>query len=84
MKNINHPERESNLVTGAFSDGIIVDDFLFVSEQTAVDFKTSKFVLVTIEKETERTMENIKAFVEAAQSSMENVRENKKIISHAK
>lgn len=73
MKNINHPERESNFVTGAFSDGIIVDDFLFVSGQASVDFKTSKFVLGTIEEETERTMENIKAIVESAGASMNDI-----------
>jgi 2-iminobutanoate/2-iminopropanoate deaminase len=73
MKNINHPERESNFVTGAFSDGIIVDGFLFVSGQASVDFKTSKFVLGTIEEETERTMENIKAIVESAGVSMRDI-----------
>lgn len=73
MKNINHPERESSFVTGAFSDGIIVDDFLFVSGQASVDFKTSKFVLGTIEEETERTMENIKVIVESAGASMGDI-----------
>ncbi|MEO9020908.1 MAG: Rid family detoxifying hydrolase, partial [Ginsengibacter sp.] len=73
MKSINHPERESNFVTGAFSDGIIVDNFLFVSGQASVNFKTSKFVLGTIEEETERTMENIKALVESAGASMSDI-----------
>ena len=73
MENINHPERESNFVTGAFSDGIIVDGFLFVSGQASVDFKTSKFVLGTIEEEIERTMENIKAIVESAGASMRDI-----------
>ena len=70
---INHPNKKTDFVTGAFSDGILIDGFIFISGQASVDFKTSKFVLGTIEEETHRTLENIKAIVEAAQSSMENV-----------
>ncbi len=70
---IDHPDREAGFVTGVFSDGILMDGFLFVSGQASVDFKTSTFVLGTIEEETERTLENIKAIVEAAGASMENV-----------
>jgi len=73
MKNINHPERESDFVTGAFSDGVIVDNLLFVSGQASVDFKSSKFVLGTIEEETERTMNNIKIIVESAGASMQDI-----------
>lgn len=70
---INHPDRDPDFVTGAFSDGILMDGFLFISGQASVDFKTSSFVLGTIEEETRRTLDNIKAIVEAAQSSMENI-----------
>ncbi len=70
---INHPIREQHFSTGAFSDGIVVDGFLFVSGQAAVDFKTSTFVLGTIEEETERTLENVKAIVEAAGATMDDV-----------
>lgn len=70
---INHPVRDQNFATGAFSDGIVVNGFLFVSGQASVDFKTSTFVLGTIEEETERTLENIKAIVEAAGSTMDDV-----------
>ena len=73
MKKVNHPDRNPAFATGAYSDGIIVDGFLFVSGQAAVDFKTSMFVLGTIEEETTRTLENIKAIVEAAGATMENV-----------
>ncbi len=73
MKKIIHPDRDPNFATGAYSDGIVVDGFLFVSGQASVDFKTSKFVLGTIEEETQRTMENIKAIVESAGATMENV-----------
>ena len=47
--------------------------FLFVSGQASVDFKTSTFILGTIEEETQRTLENIKAIVEAGGATMEDV-----------
>lgn len=70
---INNPNRDQNFITGAFSDGIAVNGFLFVSGQASVDFETSKFVLGTIEEETERTLENIRAIVEAAGATMDDV-----------
>jgi 2-iminobutanoate/2-iminopropanoate deaminase len=70
---ISHPDKDPAFVTGIFSDGILVDGFLFVSGQASVDFKTSKFVLGTIEEETHRTLSNIKAIVEAAGGSMSDV-----------
>lgn len=72
-KQVRHPHREAAFVTGAYSDGIIANGFLFISGQAAVDFKTSKFILGTIEEETRRTLENIKAIAEAAGTSMEKV-----------
>jgi 2-iminobutanoate/2-iminopropanoate deaminase len=68
-----HPDRDPDFVTGAYTDGVLIDGLLFVSGQAAVDFKTSKFVLGTIEEETHLTLKNIKAIVEAAGGSMENV-----------
>jgi 2-iminobutanoate/2-iminopropanoate deaminase len=70
---VNHPDRDLSFDTGAYSDGVIVDGFLFVSGQASVDFKTSKFVLGTIEEETHRTLQNIKAIVEAAGGTMEQI-----------
>src|SRR5258705_11248807 len=70
---IDHPERKPGYDTGAYSDGVIIDGFLFVSGQAAVDFKTSEFVLGTIEEETHLTLSNIKAIVEAAGATMEDV-----------
>lgn len=46
---------------------------MFISGQAAVDFKTSKFILGTIEEETRRTLGNIKAIAEAAGASMDDV-----------
>ena len=68
-----HPYRDLAFVTGAYSDGVLVDGLLFVSGQAAVDFKTSQFVLGTIEEETIRTLDNIKAIIEAAGATMDDV-----------
>ena len=68
-----HPDRDAAFVTGAYSDGIIAGGFLFISGQAAVDFKTSAFILGSIEEETTRTMDNIKSIVEAAGATMNDV-----------
>lgn len=73
MKKIVHPDRDPAFATGAYSDGVLVDGFLFVSGQASVDFKTSQFVLGTIEEETARTLDNIAAIIQAAGGTMENV-----------
>ncbi|WP_342645594.1 Rid family detoxifying hydrolase [Mucilaginibacter sp. CSA2-8R] len=68
-----HPDRDPSFVTGAYTDGVLMDGTLYISGQAAVDFKTSRFVLGTIEEETHLTLQNIKAIVEAAGGLMENV-----------
>lgn len=68
-----HPDRDANFVTGAYSDGVVVNDLLFVSGQACVDFKTSQFILGTIEEETARTLDNIKAIIATAGATMDDV-----------
>jgi 2-iminobutanoate/2-iminopropanoate deaminase len=70
---VNHPDRDTGFNTGAYSDGVITGGFLFVSGQAAVDFKSSKFILGSIEEETHLTLRNIKAIIEAAGGSLEQV-----------
>jgi 2-iminobutanoate/2-iminopropanoate deaminase len=70
---IAHPDRDSGFATGAYSDGVLVDGYLYVSGQASVDFKTSKFISGTIEEETRRTLENIRAIVEKAGATMDDV-----------
>ncbi|MGF7080164.1 RidA family protein [Mucilaginibacter sp. UYCu711] len=70
---IAHPDRQAGFDTGAYSDGVLVNGFLFLSGQAAVDFKTSEFVLGTIEEETTRTLDNLKAIIEAAGATMNDV-----------
>jgi len=70
---IDHPERKTGFDTGAYSDGVVINGFLYVSGQAAVNFKTSEFVLGTIEEETHLTLKNIQSIVEAAGASMDDV-----------
>jgi len=70
---IAHPDRQPGFDTGAYSDGVLVNGFLFLSGQAAVDFKTSEFILGTIEEETSRTLDNLKAIIEAAGATMNDV-----------
>ncbi len=73
MKRISHPDRLTDFVTGAYSDAVIVDGYVYVSGQAPVDFKTSQFVLGTIEEETRLTLDNIKAILEKAGASMTDI-----------
>lgn len=68
-----HPDRKAGFDTGAYSDGVVAGGFLFLSGQASVDFKTSQFVPGTIEEETERTLNNLKAIIEAAGATMDDV-----------
>lgn len=72
-KQVAHPDRQPGFVTGAYSDALVVDGFLFVSGQASVDFNTSEFVLGTIEEETQRTLANIRSIVEAAGARMSDI-----------
>ena len=58
---------------GAYSQGLRVGDFVFVSGQGPLDPTTGKIVGSTIEEQTERVLENIKAILEAGGASMADV-----------
>jgi 2-iminobutanoate/2-iminopropanoate deaminase len=70
---INHPDRSDSFITGAYSDGVVCDGYLFISGQASVDFKNSRFVLGTIEEETHCTLQNIKAIIIASGATMEDI-----------
>ena len=57
----------------SYSQGIVQGDFVFVAGQGPVDPATKKYVPGTIQEETKRTLENLKAIVEAAGSSLDKV-----------
>jgi 2-iminobutanoate/2-iminopropanoate deaminase len=58
---------------GPYSQAVQSGDFLFVSGQIAFDPKTGELVGGDIEVQTKRVMENLKAIIEAAGLSMDNV-----------
>ena len=73
-KEIVHPEKaDKNFSTGAYSAGVVVENWLYVSGQGPVNFKTGKYELGDIEEETRLTMHNIRMICEAAGCTLENV-----------
>jgi 2-iminobutanoate/2-iminopropanoate deaminase len=58
---------------GAYSQGLRVGDFLFVSGQGPLDPQSGKVVGDTIEEQTARVLENIKAILEAGGATMADV-----------
>ena len=58
---------------GAYSQGLRAGDFLFVSGQGPLDPLTGQIVGETVEEQTARVLENIKAILEAGGASMADV-----------
>lgn len=58
---------------GPYSQGVKINGTLYVSGQIALDPKSGELMLDNIEEETEMVMENLKAVVEAAGLTMENI-----------
>ncbi len=58
---------------GAYSQGLRAGDFVFVSGQGPLDPKTGKVVGNSIEEQTARVLENIRAILEAGNASMADV-----------
>ena len=58
---------------GVYSQAIVADGFVFVAGQAAVNPKTNELELSDIRSETRRTLENIRAILEAAGSSLRDV-----------
>src|SRR6187401_2423796 len=59
-----HPDK--SVSTGAYSAGVLVDGWLYISGQGPLDLSTGKVVSGTIEEETLHTLSHIKKIVEAA------------------
>src|SRR5690606_5913702 len=59
--------------SGAYSQGLRVGDFVFVSGQGPLDPATGQVVGETIEEQTAQTLENVKAILEAAGATMADV-----------
>ncbi len=58
---------------GPYSQAIVAGDYIFVSGQIPLHPETGEIVGNTIEEQTERVLENVKAIVESAGSSMDMV-----------
>ncbi len=58
---------------GAYSQGLRAGDYIFVSGQGPIDPATGKVVGDNIEEQTARTIENIKAILEAGGASLADV-----------
>ena len=60
-------------VVGPYSQGVRAGGFIFTAGQIALDPATGKMVGETIEEQTRRVLDNLKAVLEAAGSGMHKV-----------
>ncbi len=60
------------LPVGPYSQGIVAGDFVFVAGEKGIDPKTGKIVPGGIAAETRQTLENVKAILEAAGTSLDD------------
>jgi len=58
---------------GPYSQAIKSNGFLFVSGQIALDPATGEFAGVTVQQQTERVLQNLKAILEAGGASLSHV-----------
>ncbi|WP_119081231.1 RidA family protein [Chitinophaga alhagiae] len=71
IQEIFHPAKKVS--TGAYSAGLLIDGWLFVSGQGPVDLSTGGILRGSIEEETAATLNNIKKIVEEAGGRMEDI-----------
>ncbi|WP_100614556.1 RidA family protein [Confluentibacter citreus] len=70
-KVINTPNAPTPI--GPYNQAILSGDTLYLSGQIAVNVETGKLVLDNVKAETKQVMENLKAILNAADMSFENV-----------
>ena len=68
---IQHPDKLVS--TGAYSAGILVDGWLYVSGQGPLDMNTGKVVVGTIEEQTRLTLNHIVKILSAAGAALDDV-----------
>jgi len=72
MKEIINPKTAPAPI-GPYSKGVKCKGFIFVGGQLPIDPKTEKLVEGSIKEQTEQSIENVKAILEAGGSSLEKV-----------
>ena len=70
-REVKHPNRAAS--TGAYSDGVILDGWLYVSGQGPLDLKTGQVVSGDIAAETKLTLTNVGKILEAAGCTFDDV-----------
>lgn len=68
---IQHPGKQVS--TGAYSAGVLVDDWLFVSGQGPMNLQTGEVVRGSIEEETALTLLHVRKIIEAAGGTMNDI-----------
>ena len=68
---IKHPEKQ--ITTGAYSAGVLVDGWLYVSGQGPLDMKTGAILGKTVEEQTRLTLSHIGRILEAAGATFDDV-----------
>jgi len=58
---------------GPYSQAVKYESFVFISGQIAIDPETQEFIGGTVEEQTKRIMENIKAILEEAELNFNHV-----------
>ncbi|MGO8789827.1 MAG: RidA family protein [Terriglobia bacterium] len=61
------------LPKGVYSQAIVSDGFVYVAGQACVNPKTNEFEFGDVQSETRQTLQNIRAILEAAGSSLKDV-----------
>jgi 2-iminobutanoate/2-iminopropanoate deaminase len=68
---IKHPDK--TISTGAYSAGLLIDGWLFISGQGPLNLATGEVIPGTIEEETLLTLSHIKKIIETAGGSVEDI-----------
>ena len=68
---IKHPDKTAS--TGAYSAGVEIDGWLYVSGQGPLDLRTGKAVKGTIEEETQLTLSHVGKILEATGCTFDDV-----------
>jgi len=68
---VRHPDKKVS--TGAYSAGVVLDGWLFVSGQGPVDFATGEVLTGTIEEETRVVLSHVGKILQAAGCTFDDV-----------